>query len=197
MRRSLSKTNVCRSHSRPPSHHHHRQKLRSPLANNTARYQHLDIPLSTSSFPPVNRLTSFISVLSSPARRYYQHPSMSHSENIRNKLTASFNPSYLDVLNESSQHNVPAGSETHFKVVVISTVFEGQSIINRHRSINQVLSHELSSGVHALSIIARTPQEWEKSSQRITASPACRGGMKQETTNKSTVTTKNSTRQTE
>lgn len=32
------------------------------------------------------------------------------------KLSAAFDPSHLHVLNESGNHNVPPGSESHFKV---------------------------------------------------------------------------------
>lgn len=48
---------------------------------------------------------------------------------IRKKLTEALHPQHLDVLNESYMHNVPKGSETHFKVVVISDKFENQPLI--------------------------------------------------------------------
>ncbi|MFM8314373.1 MAG: BolA/IbaG family iron-sulfur metabolism protein, partial [Deltaproteobacteria bacterium] len=35
---------------------------------------------------------------------------------IQKKLTGAFSPSFLEVINESHQHSVPANSETHFKV---------------------------------------------------------------------------------
>jgi len=81
------------------------------------------------------------------------------------------------VLNESSAHNVPKGSESHFKVVVISEAFEGPSLIQRHRLVNALLEAELAGGVHALSIKAKTPAQWDKN-RKVDASPACRGGSK-------------------
>ena len=48
------------------------------------------------------------------------------------------------VINESSGHNVPKGSETHFKVVVVSDSFDGQMLIARHRMVNEILADELS-----------------------------------------------------
>jgi stress-induced morphogen len=48
---------------------------------------------------------------------------------IRKKLTESLNPVHLDILNESQMHNVPPGSETHFKVVVVSDKFDNLSLI--------------------------------------------------------------------
>ncbi len=41
-------------------------------------------------------------------------------EQIEAKLRAAFDPMYLEVVDESYRHNVPAGSESHFKVVLVS-----------------------------------------------------------------------------
>jgi stress-induced morphogen len=49
-------------------------------------------------------------------------------------------------------HSVPKGSETHFKVVIVSDMFKEKSLLERHRTVNQLLDDELKSGVHALSI---------------------------------------------
>lgn len=36
-------------------------------------------------------------------------------EHIEDKLRAAFNPVFLEVVDESYRHNVPAGSESHLK----------------------------------------------------------------------------------
>ncbi|KAG8228020.1 hypothetical protein J437_LFUL003655 [Ladona fulva] len=95
---------------------------------------------------------------------------------ISSKLNKMFEPKHLQVINESHKHNVPKGSETHFKVVVVSEKFENVSLLNRHRMVNDVLQDELNTGVHALSVVAKTPSQWENSDQTILPSPACRGG---------------------
>ena len=94
------------------------------------------------------------------------------------KLNDAFKPViHLEVLNESYMHNVPKGSETHFKVVVASDKFEGKSLVARHRAVNDTLSEELSTGVHALSIIAKTGAQWSAMSDKaVEPSPKCRGG---------------------
>ena len=95
------------------------------------------------------------------------------------KLNKTFHPTlvHLQVINESYMHNVPPGSETHFKVVVVSDKFENQSLVARHRAVNQTLTEELRSGVHALSIIAKTPSQWsDMSDKSVDPSPKCRGG---------------------
>ena len=98
------------------------------------------------------------------------------STSIRNKLTNVFKPLHLQIINESYMHNVPPGSETHFKVVVVSDMFKNLTLIKRHRLVQETVSEELQNGVHALSIIAKTPDQWESSDQNVEASPACRGG---------------------
>ena len=40
-------------------------------------------------------------------------------ERIEEKLRAAFQPVFLEVVDESYRHNVPAGSESHFKVVLV------------------------------------------------------------------------------
>eukprot|EP01061_Rhynchopus_euleeides_P000898 TRINITY_DN10643_c0_g1_i2.p2 TRINITY_DN10643_c0_g1~~TRINITY_DN10643_c0_g1_i2.p2 ORF type:complete len:128 (+),score=37.05 TRINITY_DN10643_c0_g1_i2:111-494(+) len=94
---------------------------------------------------------------------------------IEAKLSEGFAPSEMQVINESHMHNVPKGSETHFKVVVVSDRFEGVKLIDRHRQVNAALKDELAGPVHALSINAKTPEQWAKNSN-VSPSPSCRGG---------------------
>lgn len=56
---------------------------------------------------------------------------------IRVKLTNQFSPVHLDIFNESYMHNVPKGSETHFKVLVVSSKFENKPLlqVSRHLQI--------------------------------------------------------------
>ena len=97
------------------------------------------------------------------------------SQSIHGKLSAKFSPLHLEIINESYMHNVPRGSETHFKVLVVSDQFRDTKLIARHRMVNESLSEELQSGVHALSIVAKTPEQWSQG-QTVEKSPACRGG---------------------
>lgn len=83
-------------------------------------------------------------------------------------------PSYLDVVNESHMHGGPA-TESHFKVTIVSELFEGERLLARHRRVNEVLAEELAKHIHALAIHTYTPEEWGSRSSAPT-SPACRGG---------------------
>ncbi|KLN67035.1 MULTISPECIES: transcriptional regulator BolA [Vibrio] len=99
-------------------------------------------------------------------------------EVIENKLTEAFSPDYLNVVNESYMHNVPPGSESHFKVVIVSEEFEGARLIARHRQVNQVLAQELAHQIHALSMHTYTAGEWKEQNQLAPDSPMCLGGSK-------------------
>lgn len=83
----------------------------------------------------------------------------------------------LEVINESSMHNVPVGAETHLKVVVVSAAFAGKSAVERHRLVYDALSEEIRDGLHALSVTSRSPDEWE-SNHAVAPSPMCHGGSK-------------------
>eukprot|EP00471_Norrisiella_sphaerica_P005805 CAMPEP_0184480532 /NCGR_PEP_ID=MMETSP0113_2-20130426/2038_1 /TAXON_ID=91329 /ORGANISM="Norrisiella sphaerica, Strain BC52" /LENGTH=110 /DNA_ID=CAMNT_0026859073 /DNA_START=48 /DNA_END=380 /DNA_ORIENTATION=- len=96
---------------------------------------------------------------------------------IQTKLMKEFKPLHLEVINESHMHNVPKNSETHFKVIVVSDKFNEVKHIDRHRMVNKILSEELEGPVHALSVKAKTPSQWEKS-QKVEPSPSCQGGSK-------------------
>ena len=87
-------------------------------------------------------------------------------ERIEEKLRAAFQPVFLEVVDESYRHNVPAGSESHFKVVLVS---------DRYRMIYSTLAEELSTTVHALALHTYTIKEWEGLQDTVFASPPCRG----------------------
>lgn len=100
---------------------------------------------------------------------------MSLHKAIETKLSQGLSPVHLLVQNESANHSVPAGSETHFRVLVVSHAFDGEPLVARHRKVYGLLAEELKRGVHALAIEAKTPDEW-KSSKAAGVSPPCEGG---------------------
>jgi len=92
------------------------------------------------------------------------------------KLTSGVAPEVLEVLNESHMHSVPAGSESHFKVVVISPEFNGRRLVQRHQMIYSILADELAGSVHALALHTYTPDEWLEKHNETPESPNCLGG---------------------
>ena len=99
---------------------------------------------------------------------------------IEEKISHALNPVHLEVLNESNNHNVPPGSESHFKITVVSDEFDGKMLIARHRLVNQLLADELAGEVHALSMHTFTPSEWDDKQGQTRTSPPCLGGSKHE-----------------
>eukprot|EP00127_Corallochytrium_limacisporum_P005399 Clim_evm11s204 gene=Clim_evmTU11s204 len=95
-------------------------------------------------------------------------------------MSKEFEPEHIEVINESYMHNVPRGSETHFKLVIVSDKFDGVPRIQRHRKVNGLLKEEMNKGInggiHALSVIAKLPTEWD--GQPVDPSPSCLGGGK-------------------
>ncbi len=103
---------------------------------------------------------------------------MSMQIQIEEKLAKELKAQHLEVVNESNNHNVPPGSESHFKIVVVAPDFEGKSLINRHRMINSILADELKNQIHALAMHTYTEEEWNKASGDAPMSPPCMGGGK-------------------
>lgn len=85
---------------------------------------------------------------------------------IRDRLEKQLSPVDLEVENISDQHAGHAGArgvsgdgDTHFNLRIVSKEFEGKSMLKRHRLVYDLLKEELQSGLHALSIVAKTPSE--------------------------------------
>lgn len=103
---------------------------------------------------------------------------MSVQQQITEQLAAALAPIHLEVANESHMHSVPADSETHFRVVVVSEAFTGQRQVARHQRIYSLLAAQLEGPVHALALHTYAPAEWEARATAAPASPDCLGGSK-------------------
>ena len=72
------------------------------------------------------------------------------------KLRAALWPALLEVIDESNQHHGHTGAhpsgESHFRVRIAADQLVGKSRVAQHRMINEVLSFELKTRVHALTI---------------------------------------------
>ena len=102
--------------------------------------------------------------------------SETRQQRITKLLNTAISPQYLSVENESHQHHVPKNSETHFKVIIVSDTFDEQRLVQRHRTINELLEDEFAMGLHALSIKPFTPKEWEIKQHTLQPSPNCKDG---------------------
>jgi BolA protein len=97
---------------------------------------------------------------------------------LRSALLERLAPVHLDILDESYMHSTGPGAQSHFKVVVVSERFAGQRLVMRHRAVNEASAAALAMGVHALSIVALTPDEWAARGGAVVPSPGCMGGGK-------------------
>ncbi len=107
---------------------------------------------------------------------------MTTQTTITTKLNNAFSPEHLEVINESFMHNVPEGSESHFKIIIVCDDFKDKILIARHRLVNKVLADELNKeqsegGIHALALHTMTMDEWFDKG-KVTDSPECLGGGK-------------------
>lgn len=88
---------------------------------------------------------------------------MTAKDRITKRLTASFQPTSLEVIDESELHHGHAGwregGETHFRVKIVADAFTSKSRVDRHRMVNDALADELAAGLHALAIKASGPNE--------------------------------------
>lgn len=100
---------------------------------------------------------------------------MTVKDTIGEKLANAIALKHMEVINESGNHNVPAGSESHFKVVLVADEFIDQRLVARHRRVNEILADELKVKIHALSIHTYTQEEWRARNGDAPLSPPCRG----------------------
>jgi BolA protein len=105
---------------------------------------------------------------------------MTVQQDIEQRLQSRFSPVFLDVANESHQHSVPPNSETHFRVVLVSTTFDGSSRVARHQQVYAALALQLEGPVHALALHTYSPGEWQQRQGEAPVSPPCLGGSKAE-----------------
>lgn len=106
---------------------------------------------------------------------------MNVQQQIEAKLSAALPLTHIEVLNESHMHSVPPGSETHFKVVLVSSDFDDKRAVARHQLVYRVLADELAGPVHALALHTYTAREWQQRNGAAPASPQCLGGSKHDT----------------
>ena len=61
------------------------------------------------------------------------------------------------------EHLEVAGDGQHFEAVIVSSVFEGRSRVQRHQLVYAALGDRMRQEIHALSMRTLTPAEWKES----------------------------------
>lgn len=82
---------------------------------------------------------------------------------IETKLREQFSPSFLSIEDESHLHvnhgDYRPDGGSHFKVILVSSLFEGYNRIERHKKIYACLEQEIKDGVHSLCLKTLSPEE--------------------------------------
>ncbi|MGA7713737.1 MAG: BolA family protein [Rhizomicrobium sp.] len=88
---------------------------------------------------------------------------MTMTDTIRDKLSAAFSPTLLEVQDDSARHEGHSGhrhgGETHFSVRIVSPLFVGLSRVERQRRVYAALADELKVQIHALALTTLAPGE--------------------------------------
>jgi len=75
-------------------------------------------------------------------------------EQVQNILTETLNASHVEVLDMT-------GTSDHFDVTIVSSMFQGESLIRQHQMVYRALGEAMHGPVHALKLQTRTPEQWE------------------------------------
>lgn len=83
-------------------------------------------------------------------------------EQIRTRLIETFSPTECQVEDDSALHAGHPGAASgggHYRIRLVTTVFEGKNRLARHRLVYDCLSDLFQKEIHALAIAAFTPSE--------------------------------------
>jgi BolA protein len=80
---------------------------------------------------------------------------------IRAALQRELAPTSLEIFDDSARHAGHAGAREggHIKVSLVSSAFRGRAQLERHRLVYAAVAPLMGHGIHALNIVARTPEE--------------------------------------
>jgi BolA family transcriptional regulator, general stress-responsive regulator len=80
---------------------------------------------------------------------------------MRTAIERALAPASLEIVDDSARHAGHPGARGggHFRVTLVSDAFRGRSPLERHRLVYAAVAPLMSGAVHALNIIARTPEE--------------------------------------
>jgi BolA protein len=81
---------------------------------------------------------------------------------IERLLRDAFQPLHFELHDESARHASHAGATSgggHYRVVIVSAAFEGRTLLERHRMVNEALRDLFGAEIHALALRTRAPSE--------------------------------------
>jgi BolA protein len=80
---------------------------------------------------------------------------------IRAAIERELAPTSIEIFDDSARHAGHAGAREggHFRVTLVSAAFKGRPQLERHRLVYAAVAPLMGRGIHALNIVARTPEE--------------------------------------
>jgi BolA protein len=87
---------------------------------------------------------------------------MSTAKKIVTILQHALAATHVDVEDESALHAGHAGAASgggHYRVTVVSPLFEGKTLVARHRLVYDALAKEMQHEIHALALTTLTPSQ--------------------------------------
>ena len=92
-------------------------------------------------------------------------------EDIKEKISKSIDTFHLNIIDESPNHGGYSGNISHVKIIIVSDEFIGLNLIKRHKLVYAGMG-EYVEKIHAISIVAKTVEQWKQSEDYI-PSPDC------------------------
>jgi BolA family transcriptional regulator, general stress-responsive regulator len=80
---------------------------------------------------------------------------------IRAAIERELAPTSIEIFDDSARHAGHAGAREggHFRVTLVSAAFKGRPQLERHRLVYAAVAPLMGRGIHALNIVASTPEE--------------------------------------
>ena len=78
-------------------------------------------------------------------------------------LEEKFQPLHLEVLDDSAKHAGHAGARQgggHYIVTLVADLFEGKTLVDQHRMVNEALKDLFGKDIHALALHTYSPTQW-------------------------------------
>ena len=79
-------------------------------------------------------------------------------------LQEKFQPLHLEVLDDSAKHAGHVGARQggggHYVVTLVAGLFEGKTLVDQHRMVNEALKDLFGKDIHALALKTYSPSQW-------------------------------------
>jgi BolA protein len=88
---------------------------------------------------------------------------MTTAERIENTLKERLQPFHLELRDESARHEGHPGAASgggHFNLLIVSAAFEGRSVLEQHRMVNEALRDLFGPEIHALALKTIPLSQW-------------------------------------